>query len=271
MLLRALPGLELIARGLLGPAAEQVLILENIGTAVQVGSDQIPSLHHLLCMAADILQMERPDLFVKQDPNPNAYTLAISGRKPFIVIHTALVELLTPAELQAVLAHELGHLKCDHGTYLTAANLLALGAATLLPGLSAAVEEALLRWLRAAELSCDRASLLVTQDAKVVVSALMKLAGGSPKLAQELNIEAFLRQARSYDEATATPLGWYLRNAQTRGLSHPLPVLRAREIDRWAKSDQYRRLLVSTEGKSSGGRGGSSFSSSSSSQVVPVR
>lgn len=31
---------------------------------------------------------------------PNAYTLAIAGHKPFIVIHTALLELLTPYELQ---------------------------------------------------------------------------------------------------------------------------------------------------------------------------
>jgi hypothetical protein len=32
------------------------------------------------------------------------------------------------------------------------------------------------------------------QDYKVVVSSLMKLAGGSPSLAAELNVDAFLRQ-----------------------------------------------------------------------------
>ena len=51
----------------------------------------------------------------------------------------------------------------------------------------------------------------MAQDSRVVASALMKLAGGSPTLAGELNVDAFLRQARSYDEATAGPLGWYLR------------------------------------------------------------
>jgi Zn-dependent protease with chaperone function len=55
--------------------------------------------------------MEQPDLYVRQSPTPNAYTLAINGKRPFIVVHTSLIELLTPAELQAVLAHELGHLK----------------------------------------------------------------------------------------------------------------------------------------------------------------
>jgi Zn-dependent protease with chaperone function len=49
--------------------------------------------------------MEPPELYVRQNPTPNAYTLAISGRKPFIVVHTSLLELLTPRELQAVLAH----------------------------------------------------------------------------------------------------------------------------------------------------------------------
>lgn len=39
-----------------------------------------------------------------QSPTPNAYTLAISGRKPFIVLHTALLELLTTAEVQVGVA-----------------------------------------------------------------------------------------------------------------------------------------------------------------------
>ena len=60
------------------------------------------------------------------------------------------------------------------------------------------VEDALLRWLRAAELTCDRAALLVAQDPTVVIGALMKLAGGSPMFAHELSVDAFLQQVRSY-------------------------------------------------------------------------
>ena len=86
--------------------------------------------------------------------------------------------------------------------------MLAGGTLSLLPGLSGAVEEALLRWLRAAELTCDRAALLVAQDPRIVISALMKLAGGSPSLSAELNIDAFLEQARL-----------------SCCLSHPLPRL----------------------------------------------
>lgn len=52
--------------------------------------------------AADILNIDAPHLYVRQSPVPNAYTLAISGKKPFVVIHTSLVELLTRKELQVV-------------------------------------------------------------------------------------------------------------------------------------------------------------------------
>lgn len=222
------------------------MFLENIGTSVLVSKDQLAELHHLMVEAAEILNVQAPDLYVRQSPVPNAYTLAINGKRPFVVVHTSLIELLTRKELQAVLAHELGHLKCDHGLWLTYANILALGAYTI-PGLGGfiarRIEEQLFRWVRAAELTCDRAALLVAQDPKVVISVLMKLAGGCPSMADQLNVDAFLEQARSYDKATSSPVGWYIRNAQTEQLSHPLPVLRAREIDEWSRSQEYNYLL----------------------------
>ncbi|KAB2016973.1 hypothetical protein E1A91_D08G131100v1 [Gossypium mustelinum] len=216
------------------------MFLENIGTSVLVSKDQLPKLHKMMIEAAGILNIESPDLYVRQSPVPNAYTLAISGKKPFVVIHTSIVELLTRNELQAVLAHELGHLKCDHGVWLTFANLLTLGAYTV-P--TQTLEEQLFRWLRAAELTCDRAALLVAQVPKVVISILMKLAGGCPSMADQLNMDAFLQQARSYDKVSSSPVGYYIRNTQTRQLSHPLPVLHAREFDEWSRSNEYRSLL----------------------------
>ncbi|KAK8653232.1 hypothetical protein V6N13_127242 [Hibiscus sabdariffa] len=62
-------------------------------------------------------------------------------------------------------------------------------------------------------------------------------------MTDQLNVDAFLEQARSYDKASSSPIGYYIRNAQTRQLSHPLPVLRAREIDEWSRSIDYRSLL----------------------------
>jgi hypothetical protein len=44
------------------------------------------------------------------------------------------------------------------------------------------------------------------QDPRVVVSALMKLAGGSPSLAKELNVDAFLQQVPDSEYSTAQHL-----------------------------------------------------------------
>ncbi len=247
--LQQIPGLDILVRNLFGQVAEPFFYLNNIAASVLVGEQQLPHLHKLLLEASHILDLEPPQVYIKQHPQPNAYTFAMRGRQPFLVLHTSLVDLLTPEELQAVIAHELGHLKCEHSTYITIANLVIL-AAELLPTwggvLAQQLREQMLEWLRCAELTCDRAALLAVQDAEVVASVLMKLAGGSPTLAPLLNVEAFLEQARAYDAVSATELGQALKVLQTQPLTHPLPVLRAREIDRWANSPQYQKLLQIT-------------------------
>lgn len=244
--LKQFPGLDLVVRSVLGPLAEQFFYLENIASSVLVSDRQLPELHQVLLDACQILDMEPPELYVRQHPAPNAYTLAIRGKKPFVVVHTSLLDLLTLEETQAVIAHELGHLKCDHGVYLTLANLMVLAAGQLSPWgqvLAQNLQTQLLEWIRCAEFTCDRAALLVSQDPKIVASVLMKLAGGSPKLASQLNVDAFIEQARSYDQWSMDELGAAMKQLQTAQLTHPLPVLRAREIDRWASSQTYSGLL----------------------------
>ena len=183
---------------------------------------------------------------MQQNPIPNAYTFAMRGKQPFMVLHTSLIEMLTPVEIQAVMAHELGHLKCEHGVYLTLANLIAL-ASEQLPiwgtMIAQSLQSQILEWVRCAEFSCDRAALLAVQDPRVVMSVLMKLAGGSPSLAPLLNLDAFIEQAREYQAIGETELGTVLKSMQTEALTHPVPVLRAKEIDRWASSQNYQDLL----------------------------
>lgn len=243
--LRQLPGLDLLIRGVVGPVAEQVFYLDNISSSVLVGPKQLPDLHRLLLEACQILELDPPDLYVRQHPVPNAYTFAMRGKQPFIVVHTSLLDLLLPEEIQAVIGHELGHLKCDHSVYLTLANLLTVAASQLpfgdliVPG----IQSQMMQWVRCAEFTCDRAALLVVQNPRVVASLLMKLSGGSPALAPQLNVDAFLAQARSYDAAVKTDIGDMIQQVQTQNLTHPLPVLRAREIDQWSSSSDYQALL----------------------------
>jgi Zn-dependent protease with chaperone function len=244
--LKQLPGLDLVVRNFLGSIGEQFYYLNNIASSVLVGPEQLPQIHALLVEACEILDLEVPQLYVRQHPVPNAYTLAMRGYQPFIVLHTSLIDLLTLEEVQAVIAHELGHLKCEHGVYLTLANLLVLAAGqfpTWGGAIAQSLQSQLLEWVRCAEFSCDRAALLATQDPKQVVSVLMKLAGGSPTLASQLNLDAFLAQARAYEEMAKTPIGEVLKGIQTTPLTHPLPVLRAKEIDLWASSQSYSALV----------------------------
>ena len=244
--LKQLPGLDVVIRSVIGSVGEQFFYLNNIASSVLVSQKQLPDLHNLLLEACEILDLEPPQLYIQQNPVPNAYTFAMRGKKPFIVIHTSLIEMLTPKEIQAVIAHELGHLKCEHGVYLTMANIVML-ATNLLPTwgtvLAQSLQDRILQWVRCAEFSCDRAALLATQDPKTIMSVLMKLAGGSPTIAPQLNLDAFIEQARAYDAASEDSLGETLRMMQNAQLSHPVPVIRAREIERWASSIQYQNLL----------------------------
>ena len=244
--LKQVPGLDIAIRSVLGSVAEQFFYLNNIASSVLVSEKQLPHLHKLLVEAAQILDLEPPQLYVQQNPTPNAYTFAMRGEKPFVVLHTSLIEMLTPEEIQAVIAHELGHLKCEHGVYLSMANILVL-AANLLPTwgtvLAQSLQDRMLQWVRCAEFSCDRAALLASQDPRVVMSVLMKLAGGSPTLAPMLNLDAFIEQAKAYDSIGTDSMGEMLQAAQTAQLSHPVPVIRAREIARWATSSEYQSIM----------------------------
>lgn len=247
--LKSLIGLEPALRLLLR-TVEQTLFFENISSGVKVSDRQFPSIHAMLQEACDVLDTPMPQLYIRQNPVPNAYTLAVQSDKAFIVIHSSLIELLSPGELQAVIAHELGHLKSEHGVWVTMANLLLLVSATTLGGtlgrpLYDLLNMQLMAWQRSAEFTCDRAMLLVSQDTTVAMSALMKLTGGSAKYSHEMNVEEFLAQADQFDQASQSWIGRRVRESMTAGATHPLPILRVRELKRWSESNHFRSLLQS--------------------------
>jgi Zn-dependent protease with chaperone function len=231
----------------LAPPLEQMTRLDNLATGVKVTERQYPELHASFQEAIACLGGldPQPELFVKSDPRPNAYTLALRGGAPFVVVTSALVDGFSAAETQAVLGHELGHLVCEHSLWFS---LGSIGSTLLppLPGVGAAAERLQQEWRRAAEFSCDRAALLVTQDAAVVSEALIKLASGSTR---PVDVEAYLQQAREYDEALEKS-SRFVRTMQGRMLAdatHPLPIRRVAELDRFARSAQYSRILAKGE------------------------
>jgi Zn-dependent protease with chaperone function len=252
--LRAIPGIDTALKKLLEVTGESAIRVIFTASAVKVTPKQCPDLYAKLQIACTTLGVDMPELFVQQSPIPNAFTGGV--KRPGIVLYSALLERLTDEEVLAVVSHEVGHIHAEHVLYLTAARLieLAANAAILATPLAALIKQilsltmraALLAWARRAELSCDRAALLVTQDPHVVGRTMMKLAGGT--FASKVDYELFLEQGRdfqkNYDEKA---LDRFWADIITAGLSHPFPVWRVSEVLKWVESGEYQTLMNTPE------------------------
>ena len=243
--LRKLTGFDTILRNLAGLFPDRALRLLFLASSVRVSADQFPDLHQALLDGCYILDMSRvPELYVSQSPTVNA--MAIGVDKPFIVLNSSIVDLMDPEEVRYVIGHELGHVHSGHAVYNTMMYaLIALAARFALVPFAwigfKAVLWALEEWHRKAEMSCDRAGLLATQDVDAARRALMKLAGGR-RLA-EFSSDEFHKQAREYD-AVPDVRDSLLKLLQLQGTTHPFAVVRFAELDRWANDGEYRDILA---------------------------
>jgi Zn-dependent protease with chaperone function len=246
--LRAVPGVDEVIRKVLALlGGERGVRLLFQGNAVRIGPSQFPKLWHLhneVCTTFDWSVI--PELYVSQTPFFNAGAYGID--RPFIVIHSAAVELLDDDELRVLLAHELGHVISGHALYRTIAAILALislGALPTLAGLAVLpVRLAFLEWSRKSELSADRAGLLGGQDITVAQRLDMKMAGGGrgEGFAGQLNVEAFMQQAHEY-ATSSEGLDVVYKVLSTLALTHPMHTVRAAELQRWVATGEYDRIL----------------------------
>ena len=193
--------------------------------------------------AAELLDMEIvPELYVQSSSQANAFTLALQGRDnkpPIVVLTSALLDRCTDDEIEAIIGHELGHLKCSHSLYLT---LGGLASAPLrgLPLLGSQAEQLLQEWRLAAEYSCDRAALLVAQDSNVVAGAMLKLFAGTSKAT---NTQAFIDQSKEYEQLLKDANPMVRASIRMQQRTHPLPVKRVAELEKWFNSDEYKSIL----------------------------
>lgn len=254
--LKAIPGIDTILKKFLAMTYESYFRVVFMASCVRVNERQYPDLYAKLEIASTTLGIEKPELFVSvSDPFEgglgfNAFSSGVE--RPFIVVNSLLVERLTDEELLSILAHEVGHVHSQHMLYRAAAIILvllaryALIAAPLTAGISAiltlTIQAALLNWYHKSELSADRASLLVTQNPKAVLTALMKLAGGT--LASKVDYDEFVAQARAFEKGYAENLTdklWALiAAAQT---THPFAVWRVSELLNWVDEGGYQKVL----------------------------
>ncbi|RMG94855.1 MAG: M48 family peptidase [Deltaproteobacteria bacterium] len=246
--LERIPALGAITKKVLEVGFERALYLENVADNVRVDERMFPRLNRYLQWSCRILGVDVPEMYVTMDPVPNAYTYGHT--RPFIVLSSGLLDLLDPEEQFFVVAHEVGHIKCEHMLYtVLARNLAALidavGQATLGIGalLGTGLALPLYDWYRKSELSADRAALLALQDPALPVRVFMKLAGGSRPLVEEMDEDAFRDQIRLYEDEAPTGLDKVYKFLLTAFRTHPFPILRAKHLDAWIESGGYAALI----------------------------
>jgi Zn-dependent protease with chaperone function len=239
--LKAIPMLDTVVRRLVEYSYERALRQSYLGNAVKVSERQLPDIwasyrgvHRILDMPGEY------DLYVSSTLYWNAMT--IGSKNPMLVMGSNLLAQLGPGEQRAVIAHELGHILSDHVLYITALNILLAAGGGLPMGLGLpvrAVRAVLLEWMRAAELSCDRAATLAVRDPQIVCRTLMVITGGLP--ADQLNLDAFMAQAMEYEN-------WEDSHDRVRRFfneinrTHANSVRRVSEVMRWVQSGEYDRI-----------------------------
>jgi heat shock protein HtpX len=201
------PVILVIAGGLV---AVQLFASEKIGLASmgarEVSPQEAPELHALierLCIQADL---PKPRVALVDSPMPNAFAIGRSRKHATVCATTGILELLSPAELEGVMAHELSHVANRDVMVMTLASFFASVAAMIVqfgflfgggggrsnddddgPSffvvilISAAVYAISFMLMRALsryrEFAADRGAAMVTGRPSALSSALLKISG----------------------------------------------------------------------------------------------
>ncbi|MGI8506312.1 MAG: zinc metalloprotease HtpX [Solirubrobacteraceae bacterium] len=179
--------------------------------AREVTAQEAPELHaaiERLCIQANL---PKPRVALAQTPMPNAFAVGRSPSHATVGATTGLLELLSPAELEGVLAHELTHVQNRDVLVMTIASFFAsiasfivqmgfwFGGAfsnddeggpgiivvVLVSGVVYMVSFVLLQTLsRYREFAADRGSAIITGRPSALSSALLKISGTMDQIPQ---------------------------------------------------------------------------------------
>ena len=188
------------------------LALRAMG-AREVTPQQAPELHAMidrLCVQADL---PKPKVAVADTRMPNAFALGRSPKSATVCATTGIMELLSPAELEGVMAHELTHVANRDVLVMTLAGFFATIAAYIVqfgfffgggggygddddnPSfmvlflvsiavyiISFFLMQALSRYR---EFAADRGAAVITGRPSALSSALMKISSGMERIPQQ--------------------------------------------------------------------------------------
>lgn len=241
--LESIPGFPALVKKFLQIGLEQMQYGVNMASTIRLSPTQLPHLYNHLPPTCKRLGIAEPEFYLEMNPVPNAWTFG--DTKIYITITSGLVELLNDEELDAVIAHECGHILCRHVLYHSLAEYVLRGIDSLglLGKLALPFEVALYYWYRKSELSCDRAAAIATSP-EIVASAMARLSGGPKEITSKINLKEWMKQADVYDQIYND--GVWNKTLQiyvTMARSHPFSAVRVREIIKWGDTEQYRRIM----------------------------
>lgn len=179
------------------------MVLWTTGAHI-VSESEAPQLHDMVTRLCAIADIPKPQIAIVQTRVPNAFATGRSPNKAVVAVTTGIMDKLTPSELEAVLAHELSHVKNRDMAVLTIASFISTiafyivryslyfggmggdrrreGGGILLVWLVSiavwVVSFLLIRALsRYREFAADRGSAIITGQPANLASALMKISG----------------------------------------------------------------------------------------------
>lgn len=246
--LRSIPALPTLLDKIMQYGYEEIDWSRNISSNVRITENQLPEIHARLRDICQKLQMPVPELYLQMSPIPNAWT---SGNtRVYIVVTLGLIRRFKEDELDAVLAHECGHILCHHVLYSMLANAIydlgdsmmdsflgSIGNAAMTP-----IKQALFGWSRASELSADRVGCVMSSP-ETMIRVLAKLDGIPPVIMKNLNLDEWTRQGEDYERMkSGNTLNKAVRYLSNTDLSHPYGPVRAYEVKRWAGGNHYAKI-----------------------------
>lgn len=246
--LEGIPLLQLAVKKYLSLYADRQERQSLLSSTVRLGPRQLPGTYRLLPPICEAFGIPEPELYLTRG---QANATATGHAQPAIIIYNELLEDLDEDAIQAVLAHECGHILAEHVLYRRMA-LAILGAgeqAGIFGGTVGAIasiatvplKTALLSWYRKSELTADRAAVTFMGNPEPMQRALLHIIGVPQSM--DANYSEFAEQADEFDTITSSKWDRFVGRELESGSTHPLPVIRIRELVTWSKSETYRRLL----------------------------
>jgi heat shock protein HtpX len=182
------------------------LALHAMG-AKEVSAQEAPELHAMierLCIQADL---PKPKIAVAYTEMPNAFAIGKSQKSATVCATTGIMKMLSPAELEGVMAHELSHVKNRDVMIMTIASFFASVAAMILqfgflfggsrdndnnPSAAVLILVSLVVYVvsfvlmqalsRYREFAADRGAAAITGRPSALSSALLKISGTMERL-----------------------------------------------------------------------------------------